>query len=60
MEKWTLLTDLEEPSDKQLSTLMREVAQEAKTKALLSQQQLSERITQEIIKAQLLFTALKQ
>ena len=60
MEKHTLLTDLEEPSDKQLSGLMREVAQEAKTKALLSQQQLSETIRQEIIKAQLLFTAQKQ
>ena len=34
MEEHTLLTDLEEPSDKQLSGLMREVAQEAKAKAL--------------------------
>lgn len=59
MEKQTLLTDLEELSDKQLSGLMREVAQEAKTKALLSQQQLSETIAQEIIKAQLLFTTQK-
>jgi hypothetical protein len=41
MEKYTLLTNLEEPSDQQLSGLMREVAQEAKRKALLAQQQLS-------------------
>ena len=59
MEKHTLLTDLEEPSDKQLSGLMREVAQEAKAKALVSQQELSETIKQAIIKAQLLFNAQK-
>jgi hypothetical protein len=55
MEKYTLLTNVEEPSDQQLSGLMREVAQEAKRKALLAQQQLSETIAQEILKAQLLF-----
>ena len=59
MEKHTLLTDLKEPSDKQLSGLMQEVAKEAKAKALISEQELSETIKQAIIKAQLLFNAQK-
>jgi hypothetical protein len=33
MKKITLLTSLDEPSDEQLSDLMKEVAQEAKRKA---------------------------
>lgn len=57
MIKHTLLTNLEEPTDKALSSLMREVAQEAKSKALLAQQELSETIALEIIKAQLIFKA---
>ena len=57
MKKYTLLTNLDEPSDQQLSGLMREVAQEAKRKALLAQQELTETIANEIIKAQLLFKA---
>jgi hypothetical protein len=55
MKKITLLTSLDEPSDEQLSTLMKEVAQEAKRKALLADQQLRETVAQEIIKAQLRF-----
>jgi hypothetical protein len=57
MKKITLLTSLDEPSDEQLSDLMKEVAQEAKRKALLSDQALHNTITQEIIKAQLRFNA---
>lgn len=57
MKKDTLLTNIEEPSDTQLSALMREVAKEAKRKAVLAQQQLSETIAKEILKAQLLFKA---
>ncbi len=48
MKKYTLLTDLEEPSDAQLSGLMQEVAQEAKRKALLTERQLRDTITREI------------
>lgn len=40
MEKHTLLTDLEEPSDEQLSGLMQEVAEEAKTLAVIQQDEL--------------------
>jgi hypothetical protein len=50
MKKITLLTSLDEPSDEQLSDLMKEVAQEAKRKALLSDQQLRETIAREIFK----------
>lgn len=57
MEKFTLLTDFEEPSDEQLSFLMKEVAEEAKRKALIAEQALRETIAQEIIKAQLRFKA---
>ena len=57
MKKIILLTSLDEPSDEQLSDLMKEVAQEAKRKALLSDQQLHDTIAQEIIKAQLRFNA---
>jgi hypothetical protein len=57
MKKITLLTSLDEPSDEQLSDLMKEVAQEAKRKALISDQQLRETIAREIIKAQLRFNA---
>jgi hypothetical protein len=57
MEKFTLLTDFEEPSDEQLSFLMKEVAEEAKRKALIAEQALRETIAREIIKAQLRFKA---
>ena len=53
MKKITLLTSLDEPSDEQLSDLMKEVAQEAKRKALLSDQQLRETIAREILKIQI-------
>jgi hypothetical protein len=60
MKKYTLLTNnFEEPSDEQLSGLMKEVAAEAKRKALLSDQKLKETIAQEIIKAQSRFNAQK-
>jgi hypothetical protein len=36
MKKYTLLTDLEEPSDEQLSGLMKEVAEEAKRKSVIA------------------------
>jgi hypothetical protein len=55
MKKITLLTDFEEPSDEQLSDLMKEVAIEAKRKALIADQALRETIAREIIKAQLRF-----
>ncbi len=57
MKKYPLLTNLEEPTDQQLSDLMREVAKEVQSKALLTQQQLSETVAQEIIKAQSRFKA---
>jgi hypothetical protein len=57
MKKYTLLTNnLEEPSDEQLSGLMKEVAAEAKRKALLAEQQLRETITREINKIKLPIT----
>lgn len=52
MKKITLLTSLDEPSDEQLSNLMKEVAQEAKRKALLADQELRDMITREISKIQ--------
>lgn len=52
MEKHTLLTDLEEPSDEQLSSLMKEVAEEAKRKALLADQQLRDIIIRGISQIQ--------
>ena len=56
MKKYTLLTNIEEPSDEQLSNLMKEVAQEAKRKALISDQQLRETIAREILKIQVPLT----
>lgn len=56
MKKYTLLTDLEEPSDEQLSALMQEVAQEAKRKSLLAEQQLRDTIAREIGKIQVPLT----
>jgi hypothetical protein len=57
MKKYTLLSNLDEPSDEQLSELMQEVAQEAKRKALIADQQLRETIAREILKAQSRFNA---
>jgi hypothetical protein len=57
MKKYTLLTNnLEEPSDEQLSGLMKEVAAEAKRKALLAEQQLRDTISREINKITLPIT----
>jgi hypothetical protein len=53
MKKFTLVTDLEEPTDEQLSGLMKEVAQEAKRKALLAEQILRDTIAHEIGKIKL-------
>ena len=53
MKKYTLLTDFDEPSDEQLSGLMKEVAQEAKRKSLIAEQQLRETIAREISKIQM-------
>ena len=50
MEKFTLLTDFEEPSDEQLSFLMKEVAEEVKRKSLIAEQALRDAITLEISK----------
>lgn len=51
--------DLKEPSDKELSTLMHEVAFEAKNKAALVKKQLSETIANEISKARVKLHAMK-
>lgn len=57
MKKYTLLTNhLEEPSDEQLSDLMKEVAVEAKRKALLVEQQLRDTISREISKIKMPIT----
>jgi hypothetical protein len=56
MKKYTLLSNLDEPSDEQLSDLMQEVAQEAKRKALIADQQLRETIAREILKIPMLQT----
>ena len=57
MKKYTLLTNhLEEPSDEQLSLLMQEVAQEAKRKSLLVEQQLRDTISREISKIKMPIT----
>jgi esterase/lipase len=54
MKKYTLLTNnLEEPSDEQLSGLMKEVAAEAKRKSLLAEQKLRDTISSEINKIKL-------
>jgi hypothetical protein len=52
MKKKILLTSMDEPSDEQLSSLMKEVAQEAKRKALLADQQLRDIITRGISQIQ--------
>ena len=57
--KKTILIDLEEPTDKELSRLMSEVAHEAKTKAALVKKQFSEAMAIEINKARVRLHALK-
>ena len=57
--KKTILMDLEEPTDKELSRLMSEVAHEAKTKAALVKKQFSEAMAIEINKARVRLHALK-
>jgi hypothetical protein len=52
MKKHPVLINTEEPTDKQLSDLMKEVAQEAKRKALISDKVFFDNITQEIKKLQ--------
>lgn len=52
MKKIILLTSIDEPSDEQLSSLMKEVAQEAKRKALLADKQLKDIITRGISQIQ--------
>jgi hypothetical protein len=49
--KKTILMDLKEPTDKELSQLMSEVAHEAKIKATMVKKQFSEAISMEISKA---------
>lgn len=49
--KKTILMNFKEPTDKELSQLMSEVAHEAKVKALLVKKQFSEAIAIEISKA---------
>ena len=49
--KKTILMDLKEPTDKELSQLMSEVAHEAKIKATKVKKQFSEAIAMEISKA---------
>ncbi len=46
-----ILMQTEEPSDKSLSDLMKEVAREAKRKALISEKELAEKINNLIEKA---------
>ena len=46
-----VLMPLNEPTDKQLSALMKEVAAEAKSKSLLTKKKLAEQVTIEIGKA---------
>lgn len=50
--KKNVLTSFDEPTDTELKALMSEVAKEAKTKALLAQKKLTEKIEQEISNAQ--------
>ncbi len=57
--KKTILMDLKEPTDKELSQLMSEVAYEAKTKATLVKKQFSEAIAIEISKARARMHAMK-
>lgn len=47
-----VLMSFDEPTDKQLSDLMHEVAQEAKQKAMTAQKALAKIVEQEIINAQ--------
>lgn len=54
--KYILMSD-EEPTDEELAALMREVAIEAREKALVSKKQLRERIAQEIKEAQARYEA---
>ena len=58
MEKAVLMTT-HEPSDRELGTLMHDVATEAKRKALQVKKQLSESVAAEIQKARLKYHALK-
>jgi hypothetical protein len=58
MERAVLMTTYE-PSDKELSALMHDVASEAKKKALLVKKQLSESVAAEIQKARLKYHTLK-
>lgn len=51
--------DFKEPTDKELSSLMREVAHEAKEKATLVKKQLNETIAMEIAKMQIKLHAQK-
>jgi hypothetical protein len=46
-----VLTSFDEPTDMELKALMGEVAREAKTRALLAQKKLTEKIEQEISNA---------
>jgi hypothetical protein len=57
--KKTILMDLKEPTDKELSQLMSEVAHEAKTKATLVKKQFSEAIAIEISKVRVRMHAMK-
>lgn len=57
--KKTILMDLKEPTDKELSQLMSEVAYEAKAKATLVKKQFSEAIAIEISKARVRMHTMK-
>jgi hypothetical protein len=54
-----VLMTTHEPSDKELSVLMHDVAKEAKKKALFVKKQLSESVAAEIQKARLKYHAIK-
>lgn len=57
--KKTILMDLKEPTDKELSQLMSEVAHDAKIKATLVKKQFIENIAIEINKARARLDAMK-
>lgn len=51
--KKDILANFEEPTDADLSALMREVSKEAKDKSLLAQKKMMNKIAEEIITAQI-------
>jgi hypothetical protein len=57
--KKTILMNVKEPSDKELSTLMHEVAFEVKIKAAQAKKQLNETIANEIANARVKLHAMK-